>query len=93
MQRKAIEHRFDVRRHVVRPLHLVNPAGVRRGNALERGHEVGAHIGIGILLNDERSRRVPQIEEQRAVACIDLRQEAGNVARDLEEALAGSLDR
>jgi len=44
-----------VSRHVVRPLGLVHEQGIAvRDETLEEGDEIALHIGIGILLNEER---------------------------------------
>jgi hypothetical protein len=72
----AVEHGFDVRGHVVWPLDLVHPAGLRRGDAFERGDEIGAHVRIGVLLNHQRRRGVPQKDKHGAVARFDLVEEA-----------------
>ena len=54
-------------RHVVGPLDIVDPAGICRREAIERARKIDPHIRIGIFLNDERRRGMPQEKEQRAV--------------------------
>src|SRR5262245_960355 len=59
VQRHSGEHRLDVRRHVIRPFGTVNPRGVGRCKKVERPGEIAAHVGIGVFLDDQRSRRMP----------------------------------
>jgi hypothetical protein len=56
-----------VRRHIVRSLDLVNPAGIGRRNAFERRGEVGAHVRISVLLDDQGRRRMFEKKQQGAV--------------------------
>ena len=63
MQGHAVDHRFHMRRHVVRAFGVVHPAGIGRRQPVERGHEIGLHVGIGILLDDQRRRGVPEVSE------------------------------
>ena len=70
MQRDAVEHGFDMRRHVVRPFGVVHPAGIGRGEAIERGHKIDLHIRIGIFLNNQRRRRVADEQEKRAASRV-----------------------
>src|ERR1700691_6291708 len=86
LQRYAVEHGFDMSRHIVRPFHFVHPAGMRRCEPPERGDKVGAHASVGILLNHERCRSVPQIDEDGAVPRLDGVEEMRDVARDFEKA-------
>jgi hypothetical protein len=76
-------------RHIVRAFHAVHPTRVRRRQALERGDKIGLHVGIGVLLNNQRRRRVLEIDEHGAVACVDLFKKPRDVARDLKETFAG----
>ena len=80
-----------MRRHVVRPLHVVDPGRVLRGEPIERGHEVGLHVGIGILLDGERGRGMAQKDQQRPLAGAGLREEARGMIGDLGEACAGRI--
>ena len=81
-----------MRRHIVRTFRVVHPAGIRRSNALQRRHKVSLHVRIGVFLNDQRGRRVPQIGEQHAGACVNPLQEVRYLVRDLDKALAGRFD-
>ena len=54
LQGHAVEHGFDMGRHVVRPFDVVHPAGIGRRQAAERGDQIGAHIRVGVLLYDQR---------------------------------------
>ena len=65
VERYAGEHRLDVSRHIVRPFNIVHPAGIGGCEPLERGDKIALHIRIGVLLDDERRRRVAQ---KKAVA-------------------------
>ena len=55
VERHSGEHGLYMRRHVVRPLDIVNPLGIGGREAIERAHKVGAYIGIGVFLDDERA--------------------------------------
>ena len=63
------------------PFDLVDPSGVGGSQPRERRGEVGAHIGIGILLDDQRRRGVPKKEKQRSLLRRDLVHELRNLAR------------
>ena len=80
-------------RHIVWPFDFVHPAGMRRREPPERGDEVCAHVSVGILLNHERCRSVPQIDEDGAVTRFDGVEEVRDVARDLKKTFAGRLHR
>src|SRR5437879_5284661 len=56
-----------VRRHVIGPFDIVNPRGIGGCEAIERAREIASHIGIGIFLDDQRSRSVPHEHEQGTV--------------------------
>src|SRR5262245_33461979 len=56
LQRDAVYHGLHVRRHIVGPFHIVDPAGVSRRDAIERGEEIGLHVRIGILLDHKGCR-------------------------------------
>src|SRR5262249_59253195 len=45
VERYAGEHGLYVRRHVVRPLDIMNPLGIGGGDALERAPAGGADVG------------------------------------------------
>ena len=40
-----------------------DPAGVLGRQPVERGNQVGLHVGIGVLLDGERSRGVAQVDQ------------------------------
>src|SRR5437016_1127287 len=67
VERDSGKHGFYMRRHVIRSFRIVHPAGIVRRQAAKRGNQVGAHVGIGVLLNEKGSRGVAQIEEQDAL--------------------------
>ena len=61
----------DVRRHVVRAFAGVLEERVAiRHEAFEETFEIGAHIRVGILLNQERGRGVLQMQREQAVRKI-----------------------
>src|SRR5262245_51679358 len=66
VERHAREHGLYMRRHIVRPLDIMNPVSTGGREAIERAHKVGAYVGIGVFLDDERGRRMPHEHEQRA---------------------------
>jgi hypothetical protein len=68
------------------PFNVVNPGPVFRGEMIERGHQVGLHVGVGVFLDGERGRGVAQKDQQRALARAGLRREACGVAGDVGEA-------
>jgi hypothetical protein len=92
VQGDAGQHGLDVGRHVIGAFNRVHPAGVLRRQPAQRRGEIGAHVGIGVLLDDERRRGVAQVNEQHAVPGAGLGEEARNLAGDLDEALAGGAD-
>ena len=55
LQGHAVEHGFDMGRHVIGPFNVVHPAGIGRRQAAERSDQIGAHVGVGVFLDDERS--------------------------------------
>ena len=62
------QRRLDVRRHVVRPFVLMPIAGILRHQPAKECLEVGADVGIGVLLHQQRGRRVPAPDRQQAGA-------------------------
>src|SRR6516164_7910081 len=76
----------------VRPLDIMNPVGIGGCEAIERAHKIGAYVGIGIFLDDERGRGMPHEDEQRAVLRAGLLDEPHRLARDLGEGLSAGLD-
>ncbi len=68
--------RADVRRHVVRPLGVVDVARAFRRGLLEPVRQVGAHVRVGVLLDEERARGVAAEDGQQSVACALVRQPA-----------------
>jgi hypothetical protein len=93
VQGDAVDHRFDMRGHIVGSFGIMNPAGVVGRNALERRDEVGLHLRIGVFLNDKRRRGVPQIKQHDAIARFDLAQEARDLSRYFKKTFAGGFDR
>ena len=75
------------------PFDIMHPAGIGRSEAVEGHDEIGAYVGIGVLLDHERRRCVLQINEHGAVARADLPEEARDIGRNLEETLAGRFHR
>src|SRR5262249_31407021 len=75
MQRDAGEHGLHMCRHVIRSLHVMDPACIGGREAIERGREVGAYVPIGVFLDDERRGRMPRENEQYAVLHGRLRNE------------------
>ena len=93
MQGNAVEHGFDMGRHIVRTFHIMHPAGIRRRQAIERRNQIGTDVGVGIFLDYERGRGVLEIKQYDAVLRTDLLQKLRNIAGDLEKALAGGRHR
>src|SRR5215831_16752949 len=81
-----------MRRHVVRPLDILNPVGVGRREAIKRAHKIGAYVGIGVFLDDEGGRSMPHEDEQRAVLRAGLLDELRRLARDVGEGLSPGLE-
>ena len=74
------ERGADVRRHVVRALAGVDKQRIAVGHeALEEPFEIGAHVRIGVFLDEQRGRRVPQVQRDEAM----LETAFGNPGRDL----------
>jgi thiamine phosphate synthase YjbQ (UPF0047 family) len=57
-----------VGRHVVRPLGVVHVTGAARRETVERRHEVGLHVRIGVLLDRQRRRGVAAERGEEPVA-------------------------
>src|SRR5271166_2889377 len=82
-----------MRRHIVWPLGLMRVARlVLRRDALEKGGKVPLHVRIGVFLNQERGGGVPAEQRQQAGRDRFPAYEGGDVAGDLDEALASRLD-
>ena len=82
------EHRLDMRRHVVGAFRVVHPAGIRGRKTIQRGHKVGLHVRIGVLLNDQRRRGVA--DDRRAARRRPLPprcRKSATSSRDLDETL------
>src|SRR4051812_32446880 len=67
MQGYCSKHGLDMRRHVIGPFDVVDPAGIGRGDAVQRAHKISAHVGIRVFLDNEGRRRMAHEKEQRAV--------------------------
>jgi hypothetical protein len=93
MQGDAIDHRFDMRGHIVGPFGVVNPSCIFGRDPFECRDEVGLHVRIGVFLDDKRRRGMPQIKQHSTIARLDLVQEARDLSRYFKEAFAGGLDR
>jgi hypothetical protein len=81
-----------VRRHVIGPFDIVNPRGIGGCEAIERAREIASHIGIGIFLDDQRSRSVPHEHEQGTVLRPALRNEPRCFVCDLGERPSAAVD-
>src|SRR5947199_688153 len=92
VERHAGEHGLHVRRHVVGPFGIMNPAGRRGCKAIEPTCKIAAHVRIGILLNHQRSRRMPREEEQCTIFRPALGNEPHNFARNLGEGASTGVD-
>jgi hypothetical protein len=93
VQRDAREHRLHVRGHIVRPLGLMHPRCARGREVIESRQKIGANIGIRILLNDQRSGGVPQVQEECAVGGIELCQKSRGLRRNLGQSAPSRLYR
>ena len=67
-------------RHVVWAFGIVNPSGIGGCEARERRAEVGQDVGIGILLDHQRSGGMAQKQKKRAVARSGLNDRCSQVA-------------
>src|SRR5258708_39182470 len=85
VERHARKHGLYMRRHVVRPLDIMNPVAIGGRETIERAHKIGAYIGIGVFLDDERGRSMPREDEQRPVLRAGLLDEPHRLARDVGE--------
>src|SRR5436309_15764688 len=70
----------------------MNPAGRRGCKAIEPTCKIAAHVRIGILLNHQRSRRMPREEEQCTIFRPALGNEPHNFARNLGEGASTGVD-
>ena len=81
------ERSADVRGHVIVAFRRVDEHRVAIGHEMiEKRVKVAAHVRIGILLNDERSRRVLQMERGEARLETAFGDELFNPAGELVEA-------
>ena len=80
VERHAIDHGFDVRGHVVGSFGIVDPSGIEWRKPIKRGHQLGLHVGIGILLDDQGGGGVLEIGVQNPVPGFRFRQEARRIA-------------
>src|SRR5262249_5903335 len=74
------------------PLDIMNPLGIGGRETIERAHKGGAYIGGGGFLDDERGRRMPHEDEQRAVLRAGLLDESHRPPRNLVEGVSAGLD-
>ena len=79
-------------RHVVGTLDVVPVGMLARRQPIERIGQVAQHIGIGILLNGQRGRGVPDEQRQQAVCGPDSPEPLGDVLGDVAEAGPRSLN-
>src|SRR5215470_10939125 len=70
----------------------VNPVGSRGCKALERARKIAAHVWIGILLDDQRSRSMPREEERCTVLRPALDNEPHDFASNLSEGASTAVD-
>ena len=71
-QRQAQIHRrqrgADMRGHVIRALAGVGKQRIAvRHETLEKAFEIPAHVRVGVLLDEQRSRGVPQVQRHEAM--------------------------
>lgn len=81
-----------MRRHVIGPFDIVNPPDIDGCEAIERARKIASHIGIGIFLDDQRSRSVPHEHEQGTVLRPALRKEPRCFVCDLSERPSAAFD-
>ena len=87
------ERCLDVRRHVVGPLGAVDEERIALGHeSLEEGEEVALHVGVGVLLDEERGGGVAAEDGGEPRGDARLGDDGGDVAGDLVQALAVSAD-
>jgi hypothetical protein len=67
-QRTAQQGRFYMARHVVRPFHRVSVRKIFRRNRIKRSIEINQYVGIGVLVDRQRCRRVLQEDLKQADA-------------------------
>ena len=51
VKRHAVQHRLDMRRHIVRPFHIMDPLRVFRRQPIECRDQIGLHVGISVFLD------------------------------------------
>jgi hypothetical protein len=87
VQRYASDHGLDMRRHIIGPFDVVDPAGIGRGKAIQCARKIRAHVGIRIFLDDEGRRRMAHEKEQCTIFRVRIGNEPRYVRRDLRESL------
>ncbi|CAH2599323.1 protein of unknown function [Rhodovastum atsumiense] len=79
----------DMGRHVVRPLNVMHVASTPVGGETgEEAFEIGAHVGIGILLHQQRAGGVPAPDREQAGGDAAPAGKTAQRRGDLEEAAA-----
>ncbi len=87
------QRRADMRWHIVRPLRIMHvqlPAF--RCDPRKKAEKIFLHIGIGIFLYEQRSRRMPAEQSQKPHIDFLRSDPLGHLTRKLKEALAFGLD-
>ena len=79
-------------RHVVGAFGVMYPAGVPRRQGLQRGAQIGLHVGVGVFLDHQRRRGVTDKSQQHAFTAAGRTHERRRFAGDLDEALSRRLD-
>src|SRR6266446_6166909 len=92
VKRHAGKHGLHMRRHVVGPFGIMSPGGIHGCKAIERTRKIAAHVRIGILLDDQRSRSMPHEEKQRTVLRPALGNETHGIACNLGEGASTAVD-
>ena len=87
IQGYASDHGLDMRRHIIGPFDVVDPAGIGRGKTIQCARKISAHVGIRIFLNDEGRRRMAYEKEQRTIFRVRIGNEPRYLRRDLGESL------
>jgi len=91
VERHAIEHRFDVRGHVVRSLCFVDPRRIFWRYPVKRGNQIQLHIGIGIFLDRKGRGCVAKIDEQHPLAGSELIEERHGMTCDVRQSNPGRV--
>jgi hypothetical protein len=87
------QSRSNMSRHVILPFHRVHKHGITVPNKVtEKGFKIATNIRVGVLLDQQRSRSVPDLQRNQSVLELVLRNPAGDCIGEFVETTTSRLD-